>query len=134
MGLSNLTAGAGTIITAMLDDKCTITDNQYINVSGKQTLDEANSQSVSGIACAWSPIKRTPDIEQLIQSGIINSSVTHELLIVRKNVPLVELIETNFTILVAPRGARAAMLFEQPKRVDDSFNPLMKVVAVLRNA
>ena len=93
---------------------------------GAQTISE--TELVTDIPCLWELL--SPSVEMTI--GTKNVVLTHKLWL--ESTEKIGAIKPSYRIRIQAREAKGEIIFEQPVRLDESFNPLVAVLAKLRNA
>lgn len=119
-----LVAQAMSLAEPFLQDRCAI-----------QGLDTTNT-SDGGFTENWADIES--DVPVLVEAASDDEAiiaeaprgiVTHRLYL--KVTTATQLIEPSQRIFVAARGTKPAMIFEQPKRLDETYEALITVAATL---
>jgi hypothetical protein len=132
MGYGQLTSGFANLITAMFEDTCTLTEPNLVNVDGIVAPDEDNPNAlIEDVPCAFEPLSKTGQVEQLVEAGLLSIDVTHRILL-----PVTDAttsLKPSWVITVNTRDERPELIFDRPQRMDESLSSLLIVAAVLRN-
>lgn len=126
-----LTQGLANIVLAMFDDTCTLIPNEFENVDGVVTPIEDEDSWITDIKCAFEPLRKTEQVQQMIDSGFLSVDVTHRILLPVTDYTMS--LKPDWTLIVNAREFRPEYTFERPQRMDESLSSLLIVAAVLRN-
>lgn len=119
-----LVAQAMTLAESYLRDRCAIQEYTKTN-DGRGGFTEGWNDIVSDIPV----LVEAADDEQATVAQAPRGIVTHRLYL--KVTTVTQVIEPSQRVVVAARDGKGAMIFEQPKRLDESYEALITIAATL---
>lgn len=135
MGLEQLVSGVGSLVEGWLSDLCDLEDIRYLNDSGDQRVDEANSIIITNVPCSFEAMSKKH--QDMFPAGMLTTAMSHFLTLIKNEGTLS--IKSNFIIRVHAKptvgnvAGHGEYVFEKPGRLDYSFSPLVGVGATLRD-
>lgn len=119
-----LIAQAMVLAESYLRDRCAIQGMTTTN-----TDDGGFTEDWNDIESDVPVLVEAIDDEQSVVAQAPRGLVTHKLYL--KVTTTTQTIEPSQRIVVAARGSKSAMIFEQPKRLDETYEALVTVAATL---